>query len=83
MSRSWKLITVWLLIATALFVAVQAMQHRAERSRFSFDAANGRIELKLAKIATTGIFSVAMRIPAWVNEAIHINVNDKPFEERG
>ena len=48
MSRSWKLITVWLLIATALFVAVQAMQHRAERSRFSFDAANGRIELKRA-----------------------------------
>jgi aspartyl protease family protein len=48
MSRSWKLITVWLLIATALFLAVQAMQHRAERSRFSFDAASGRIELKRA-----------------------------------
>ncbi len=48
MSRSWKLITVWLLIATALFLAVQAMQHRAERARFSFDAASGRIELKRA-----------------------------------
>jgi aspartyl protease family protein len=48
MSRSWKLITVWLLIATALFLAVQAMQHQAERSRFSFDAASGRIELKRA-----------------------------------
>jgi aspartyl protease family protein len=48
MSRSWKLITVWLLIATALFLAVQAMQHQAERSRFSFDAVSGRIELKRA-----------------------------------
>jgi aspartyl protease family protein len=48
MSPSLKLVTVWLLIATALFVAVQAMQLRAERSRFSFDAASGRIELKRA-----------------------------------
>ena len=48
MTRSWKLTTVWLLIGTALFLAVQAMQHRAERSRFSFDAASGRIELKRA-----------------------------------
>lgn len=48
MSHSLKLVTVWLLIATALFLAVQAMQHRAERSRFSFDAASGRIELKRA-----------------------------------
>ena len=45
MPQSLKLVTVWLLIATALFLAVQAMQHRAERSRFSFDAASGRIEL--------------------------------------
>jgi aspartyl protease family protein len=48
MTRSLKLTTVWLLIGTVLFVAVQAMQHRAERARFSFDAANGRIELKRA-----------------------------------
>lgn len=49
MSRSWKFITVWLLIATAVFLAVQTMQHRAERARFSFDAASGRIELKRAR----------------------------------
>ncbi len=48
MSQSLKLITVWLLVATALFLAVQAMQQRAERSRFTFDAASGRIELKRA-----------------------------------
>jgi aspartyl protease family protein len=48
MSPSLKLTTVWLLIGTALFLAVQAMQHQAERSRFSFDAASGRIELKRA-----------------------------------
>jgi aspartyl protease family protein len=48
MPQSLKLVTVWLLIATALFLAVQAMQHRAERSRFSFDAASGVIELKRA-----------------------------------
>ena len=48
MSRFLKLTTIWLLIGTVLFVAVQAMQHRAERARFSFDAVNGRIELKRA-----------------------------------
>jgi aspartyl protease family protein len=48
MSPALKLTTVWLLIGTALFLAVQAMQHQAERSRFSFDAASGRIELKRA-----------------------------------
>jgi aspartyl protease family protein len=46
MPNSLKLVTVWLLIATAIFVAVQALQQRAERSRFSFDSASGRIELK-------------------------------------
>lgn len=46
MPQSLKLVTVWLLIATALFLTVQAVQQRAERSRFSFDAASGRIELK-------------------------------------
>jgi aspartyl protease family protein len=48
MSRSWKLVTVWLLIGTALFLAVQAVQHRAAQSRFSFDTVSGRIELKRA-----------------------------------
>jgi aspartyl protease family protein len=48
MPRSFKLVTVWLLIGTALFLAVQALQHRAERARFSFDAASGRIELRRA-----------------------------------
>jgi aspartyl protease family protein len=48
MSPSLKLTTVWLLIGTALFLGVQAMQQRAERSRFSFDAVSGRIELKRA-----------------------------------
>ncbi len=48
MSRSLKLTTLWLLIGTALFLAVQAMQHQAGRARFSFDAASGRIELKRA-----------------------------------
>lgn len=48
MSRSLKLTTIWLLIGTALFLAVQAMQRQADRSRFSFDTANGRIELKRA-----------------------------------
>jgi aspartyl protease family protein len=48
MSRTWKLTTIWLLIGTALFLAVQAMQHQASRSRFSFDGVSGRIELKRA-----------------------------------
>jgi aspartyl protease family protein len=48
MSRSFKLITVWLLIGTAVFLAVQAMQQHANRSRFSFDSSSGRIELKRA-----------------------------------
>jgi aspartyl protease family protein len=48
MPRSFKLVTVWLLIGTAIFLAVQAMQHQAERSRFSFDSVSGRIELRRA-----------------------------------
>ena len=48
MSSSLKFVTVWLLIGTALFVAVQAWQHRAAQSRFSFDSASGRIELRRA-----------------------------------
>jgi aspartyl protease family protein len=42
MAHSFKLVTVWLVIGTVVFVAVQAMQHQAERSRFSFDSASGR-----------------------------------------
>jgi aspartyl protease family protein len=45
MSPSLKLVTVWLLIGTAVFLAVQAMQQRSERARFAFDSATGRIEL--------------------------------------
>jgi aspartyl protease family protein len=48
MPRSFKLVTIWLLIGTALFLAVQAMQRQADRSRFSFDAGSGRIELRRA-----------------------------------
>jgi len=48
MTRSWKLITVWLLVGTAVFLGVQAVQRQAERARFSFDTTSGRIELKRA-----------------------------------
>lgn len=46
--RGLRLTIVWLLIGTAVFLAVQALQARAERARFSFDAASGRIELRRA-----------------------------------
>jgi aspartyl protease family protein len=46
MPRSFKLVTVWLLLGTAIFLGVQAMQRESDRARFSFDAASGRIELK-------------------------------------
>ena len=46
--RGLRLAIVWLLIGTAVFLAVQTLQARAERARFSFDAASGRIELKRA-----------------------------------
>jgi aspartyl protease family protein len=45
MAPSLKLVTVWLLIGTAVFLAVQALQQRSERARFAFDDASGRIEL--------------------------------------
>jgi aspartyl protease family protein len=48
MPHSLKLATVWLLIGTALFVAVQAMQRQADRARFSFDGATGRVTLQRA-----------------------------------
>ena len=44
--RGLRLVIVWLVIGTAVFLAVQALQARAERACFSFDAASGRIELK-------------------------------------
>jgi aspartyl protease family protein len=43
--RGLRLVIVWLLIGTAVFVAVQALQSRAERARFSFDATRGAVEL--------------------------------------
>lgn len=46
--RGLRLTIVWLLIGTAVFLAVQALQARAERARFSFDAASGRVELRRA-----------------------------------
>lgn len=48
MPQSLKLTTVWLLIGTAIFLAVQAFDHRARQARFSFDSAQGRIVLKRA-----------------------------------
>ena len=48
MPRSLKLVTLWLLIGTAVFLAVQALQSQAARARFSFDAAAGTIELQRA-----------------------------------
>ena len=49
MPQGLKLVTVWLLIGTAVFLAVQAVQHRAERARFAFDPASGRVELQRAR----------------------------------
>ena len=46
--RGLRLAIVWLLIGTAVFLGVQAMQSQAQRSRFSFDAVAGTIELRRA-----------------------------------
>lgn len=46
--RGLRLVIVWLLIGIAVFLGVQWMQSRAERARFSFDAA-GTIELRRAR----------------------------------
>lgn len=46
--RGLRLTIVWLVIGTAVFLAVQALQTRAERARFSFDTVSGRIELRRA-----------------------------------
>lgn len=46
--RGLRLAIVWLVIGTVVFLAVQAMQSQARRSRFSFDATGGAIELRRA-----------------------------------
>lgn len=46
--RGLRLTIVWLLIGTAIFLAVQALQSKAERARFSFDSSAGAIELRRA-----------------------------------
>lgn len=46
--RGLRLAIVWLLIGTAVFLGVQALQSQAGRARFSFDAAAGVIELQRA-----------------------------------
>jgi len=46
--RSLRLTIVWLVIGTAVFLAVQALQSQAQRARFSFDAVGGVIELRRA-----------------------------------
>ncbi len=44
--RGLRLVIVWLLIGTAVFLGVQTMRSQAERARFSFDAQAGAIELR-------------------------------------
>jgi aspartyl protease family protein len=46
--RGLRLVIVWLLIGTAVFLGVQALQMQAQRARFSFDAVGGVIELRRA-----------------------------------
>lgn len=46
--RGLRLVIVWLLIGTAVFVAVLALQSQAQRSRFTMDANAGAIELRRA-----------------------------------
>lgn len=46
--RGLRLAIVWLVIGTAVFLAVQAFQSQSQRARFSFDAARGTIELQRA-----------------------------------
>ena len=48
MPSSLKLATVWLRIGTAVFLAVQAVDHRARQARFTFDSMHSRIVLKRA-----------------------------------
>ena len=44
LSRSFKLITVWLLVGLGVFLAVQAWQHQQEKTRFQADG--GVIEIR-------------------------------------
>ena len=46
MSPSLKLVTLWLVLGTAVFLGVQAFQSQAERARFSVDSGSGSIELQ-------------------------------------
>jgi aspartyl protease family protein len=46
--RGLRITIAWLVIGTLVFLAVQALQSRSERSRFSFDAGTGVIELQRA-----------------------------------
>ena len=45
-SRSFKLVTVWLLVGVLVFLAVQALLAQQQRTRFSVDAVSGAIELR-------------------------------------
>ena len=44
MPRSWKIATLWLLLGTVVFLAVQAFTAQQQRTRFS--AESGRIEIR-------------------------------------
>ncbi|MEP7157763.1 MAG: glycoside hydrolase family 127 protein [Betaproteobacteria bacterium] len=39
----------------------------------------GRVNIKLAKLASPGQFTLALRIPAWVSEPVTITINGKPI----
>ena len=45
-SRTFKLVTVWLLVGVLVFLGIQALQARQQRARFSVDAVSGAIELR-------------------------------------
>jgi len=46
--RSFKLVTLWLLLGALVFVGVQAWQSQQQRARFSVEAVSGAIELRKA-----------------------------------
>ncbi len=46
--RTLKLVTVWLLLGAAVFLAIQAWLAQQKRARFSVDGASGAIELQRA-----------------------------------
>jgi aspartyl protease family protein len=45
-TRPYRLVVVWLLIGTAVFLGVQAVQERSRRERIVFDEASGAVELR-------------------------------------